>query len=165
MRGKLLVALQLEVLHHFIERFTRGRSRRLKPPGAFRASKTVKAPFFDPYNLGGQSPYSSWFVTVVFFSALGLVDVNTRTLLLKECRSRANVARAAAIPLIAFFLAAYSVQGSLDESRFAALWWPNFTGVVVIGQGVKMDKARSCRPDTICREGEQWQIWLALSSC
>ena len=56
MGGKLFVALQLEVLHHFVERFTRGRSRRLKPPGAFRASKTEKAPFFDPYKLAGHPP-------------------------------------------------------------------------------------------------------------
>jgi hypothetical protein len=36
MEGKLFVALQLEVLHHFIEGFIRGRSRRLKPPGAYK---------------------------------------------------------------------------------------------------------------------------------
>jgi hypothetical protein len=53
---KLFVALQLEVPHNFIESFTRGRSRRIKPPGAFRASKTVKTPFFDPYNLAGHPP-------------------------------------------------------------------------------------------------------------
>jgi hypothetical protein len=41
----------------------------------------------------------------------------------------------------------------MDEPRFAALWWPHFTRVVVMGQGVEIDKARSCRPDTICREG------------
>jgi hypothetical protein len=46
---KLFVALQLEVPHHFIEGFTRGRCRRMKPPGAFRASKTAKTVFFDPY--------------------------------------------------------------------------------------------------------------------
>jgi hypothetical protein len=90
---------------------------------------------------------------VVFFWPETQLTVNTRTLLLKECRPRANVDRAATIPLIAFFLAAYSVQGSLDQPRFAALWWPNFTRVVVIGQGIRDDKARSCRPDTICREG------------
>jgi hypothetical protein len=53
---KLFVALQLEVPHHFIERSTRGRSRRMKPPGAFRASKTVKTRFFDPYKLAGYPP-------------------------------------------------------------------------------------------------------------
>ena len=41
------------------------------------------------------------------------------------------------IPLIAFcFSSLNRVQGSLDESRFTALSWPNFTRVVVIGQGV-----------------------------
>jgi hypothetical protein len=76
--GKLFVALQLEALHHFIEKFARGRSRRLKPPG---------------------------FVTVVFFRPETQLTVNTSTLLLKECRPSANGERAATIPLIAFFLA------------------------------------------------------------
>jgi len=53
---KLFVALQLEVPHHFIETFTRGHRRRIKPPGAFRASKTTKALFFDPYNIAGHPP-------------------------------------------------------------------------------------------------------------
>jgi hypothetical protein len=46
---KLFVALQLEVPHHFIEGFTRGRSRRIKPPGAFRATKTEKTLLINPY--------------------------------------------------------------------------------------------------------------------
>jgi len=54
MGRKFLIALQLEVPHHFIERFTRGRSRRIKPPGACRASKTAKARLFDPYKLAGH---------------------------------------------------------------------------------------------------------------
>jgi hypothetical protein len=75
MGGKLFVALQLEVLHHFIERFTRGRSRRLKPPGAFRASKTVKAPFFDPYKLAGHPPIQVGFLTErSLLPGQGLVD-------------------------------------------------------------------------------------------
>ena len=37
--------------------------------------------------------------------------------------------------LIAFRLSSLTGQGSLDESRFTALSWPNFTGVVVMGQG------------------------------
>jgi hypothetical protein len=56
MGGKLFVALQLEVSHHFIERFTRGRGRRIKPPGAIRASKTAKTVFFDPYKLAWHLP-------------------------------------------------------------------------------------------------------------
>jgi hypothetical protein len=56
---KLFVALQLEVPHHFIKRFTRGPGRRIKPPAAFRASKTVKAPFFDPYKLARHLPLKS----------------------------------------------------------------------------------------------------------
>jgi hypothetical protein len=53
---KLFVALQLEIPHHFIERFARGRGRRIKPPRAFRASKTAKTPFFDPHKLAGHPP-------------------------------------------------------------------------------------------------------------
>ena len=55
MGGKLLVALELKVLHHFIERVTRGRSRRFKPPGAFGATKTMKTAFFDPDELASRS--------------------------------------------------------------------------------------------------------------
>jgi len=61
MGGKLLVALKLKVLHHFIERLTRGRSGRFKPPGAFRASKTAKAVFFEPYKLAWHTPVKSGF--------------------------------------------------------------------------------------------------------
>jgi len=57
MRYKLFVALQLEVPHHFIERFTRGRSRRIKPQGAFRASKTAKTRLFDAYKLAGHTGF------------------------------------------------------------------------------------------------------------
>jgi len=53
---KLFVALQLEVSHNFIEGFTRGRSRRIKPPGAIRASKTAKTVFFDPYKRAWHLP-------------------------------------------------------------------------------------------------------------
>ena len=74
MGGKLFVALQLEVLHYFIERFTRGRSRRLKPPGAFRASKTAKAPFFDPYKLTRHPTIQVGFVTECLLPGQDLVD-------------------------------------------------------------------------------------------
>jgi hypothetical protein len=57
MGRKFFIALQLEVPHHFIEGFTRGRSRRIKPPGTFRASKTEKTPFVDPDKLAGHPPY------------------------------------------------------------------------------------------------------------
>jgi hypothetical protein len=57
MRCKLFVALQLEVPHHFIERLTRGRSRRIKPPGALRATKTAKTRLFDPYKLAGHTGF------------------------------------------------------------------------------------------------------------
>jgi hypothetical protein len=49
MQGKLLVALQLEVVHHFIERCAGGRSRRSEPPATFRASKTAKTLLFNPH--------------------------------------------------------------------------------------------------------------------
>jgi hypothetical protein len=57
MGRKLFVALQLEVPHHFIERFTRGpQLNKIKPPGAIRASKTAKTVFVDPYKLAWHLP-------------------------------------------------------------------------------------------------------------
>ena len=61
MGSKRLVALQLKVLHHFIERLTRGWSGRFEPPGAFRASKTAKTVFFEPYELAWHTPVKSGF--------------------------------------------------------------------------------------------------------
>jgi hypothetical protein len=57
MGRKLLVALQLEVSHHFIERRASRRSSRLEPPATFRTTKTPKALLLNPYQLpahGGQ---------------------------------------------------------------------------------------------------------------
>ncbi len=51
MRCKLLVALQLKVPHHFIERVARGRAGRIEDPGAFGATKTPKTLLFNPYQL------------------------------------------------------------------------------------------------------------------
>jgi len=51
MQCKLLVALRLKILHHFIERFASGRARSLEDPGAFGATKTPKTPLFNPYQL------------------------------------------------------------------------------------------------------------------
>src|ERR1700681_1557847 len=48
---KLFVPLQLEVAHHFIERFAGGRTRRLEPPATFGATKTLKTLFLNPYQL------------------------------------------------------------------------------------------------------------------
>ena len=46
--------------------------------------------------------------------------------------------------LIAFRLSSLTGQGSLDESRFTALSWPNFTGVVVMGQGSVLKLEDQC---------------------
>jgi hypothetical protein len=51
MQPKLFVTLQLEVVHHFIERCTGGRSRRLEPPVTLGATKTPKTRFLNPYQL------------------------------------------------------------------------------------------------------------------
>jgi len=51
MQCELSVALQLEALHHFIERFASGSARRLEDPGAFGAAKTPKTLVFNPYQL------------------------------------------------------------------------------------------------------------------
>jgi hypothetical protein len=55
--GKLAVALQLEVPHHFIEGIARGRAGGLEDPGACGATKTSKATFFDPYELASGGHY------------------------------------------------------------------------------------------------------------
>jgi hypothetical protein len=49
MQCKLLVALQLKVPHHFIEKFASGRARRVEDPDAFGATKTPKTLLFNPY--------------------------------------------------------------------------------------------------------------------
>jgi len=48
---KLSVALQFEVAHHFVERCTGGWTRRVEPPGTFRATKTPKPLLLNPYQL------------------------------------------------------------------------------------------------------------------
>jgi len=51
MECKLLVALQLEVADHFIERISGGRARRSESPATFGATKTPKTLPVDPYQL------------------------------------------------------------------------------------------------------------------
>ena len=46
---KLFVALQLEVAHHFIERYAGGSTRRFKPPAACGATKTPKMLLLNPF--------------------------------------------------------------------------------------------------------------------
>jgi hypothetical protein len=48
---KLFVALQLEVAHHFIERFAGGRTRGFEPPATFGATKTLQTLLLNPYQL------------------------------------------------------------------------------------------------------------------
>jgi hypothetical protein len=48
---ELLVALQLEVAHHLVERCTGGWTRRVEPPATFRATETPKPLSFNPYQL------------------------------------------------------------------------------------------------------------------
>ena len=52
--SKLLVALQLEVAHHFIERCAGRRSRGLEPPATFGATKTPKPRLLNPYQLSAH---------------------------------------------------------------------------------------------------------------
>jgi hypothetical protein len=51
MQREFLVALQLEVAHHLIERSAAGRTRRLEPPATFGATKTPKTLLLNPYQL------------------------------------------------------------------------------------------------------------------
>jgi hypothetical protein len=46
---KLFVALQLEVAHHFIERYATGRARGFEPPATFGATKTSKTRLLNPH--------------------------------------------------------------------------------------------------------------------
>src|SRR6202021_3725926 len=54
MPRKLLVAMRLEVAHHFIEGSSARRFRWLEPPAAFGAAETSKTWFLDPYQLPGH---------------------------------------------------------------------------------------------------------------
>ena len=51
MQCELLVALQLEVAHHFIERCAAGCTRGFEPPGTFGTTKTPKTRLLEPYQL------------------------------------------------------------------------------------------------------------------
>jgi len=48
MRGKIPVALQLKIPHHFVKRCARGCTRSHESPAALGASKTPKTLFFNP---------------------------------------------------------------------------------------------------------------------
>jgi hypothetical protein len=48
---KFFVALQLEVAHHFIERFSFRSTGGFEPPSTFGATKTPKKRELDPYQL------------------------------------------------------------------------------------------------------------------
>jgi hypothetical protein len=51
MQRELFVALQLEVVHHFIERFASGRIEGLESPATFGAPKTPKTLLLNPSQL------------------------------------------------------------------------------------------------------------------
>ena len=55
MGGKVVVALLLEVSQHFVKRLTSWRIRSVEHPSAFRATPTMKAASFDPYELASGS--------------------------------------------------------------------------------------------------------------
>jgi hypothetical protein len=51
MGRKLLIALQLEVAHRFIERLARGPTGGFEPPATFGTGKTLKTLLFNPDQL------------------------------------------------------------------------------------------------------------------
>jgi len=57
--GKLLVALQLEIPHHFIKGFARGRAGGLEGPGACGTTKTTKMTSFNPHELASRG-HQKW---------------------------------------------------------------------------------------------------------
>jgi hypothetical protein len=54
MGGKFVVALQLEVAHHFIETCAWGRAGRFELPATFRATKTHKTLLLNPIQLSAH---------------------------------------------------------------------------------------------------------------
>jgi len=62
MQFELFVSLQLEVSHHFVERCAGERSRRLKPPATFGATKTSKTLLVNPYQVPDHETKRSPFV-------------------------------------------------------------------------------------------------------
>jgi hypothetical protein len=132
MQCELFVSLQLEVAHHFVERLAGGRTRGLEPPATFRATKTPKTLFINPYQLPAHgrlcrgAPTSTRLLsrdeTLRFAidgsfrsgvlpdcSTLNFIGISTflgtQESAWEECRQGANVGRRAAIPLVALFLA------------------------------------------------------------
>ena len=55
MGSKLVVALVFEVPQHFAERLANWRIRSVEHPSAFGATPTMKAAFFDPYEIASRS--------------------------------------------------------------------------------------------------------------
>jgi len=60
MGRKLLIALQLEVVHHFIERLAGGLTGGFEPPATFGTSKTLKTLLFNPCQLPAHDHLSRW---------------------------------------------------------------------------------------------------------
>ena len=75
MQCKLLVALQHEVAHHFIERCAGGRTRRFEPPATLGATKTEKTLLLNPYQLHahGRVPFAATVFLRARFVAQGTV--------------------------------------------------------------------------------------------
>ena len=55
--GKLPVALQFEIPHHFIKGIARGRAGGLEDPGACGTTKTTKTAFFNPCEPASRRHY------------------------------------------------------------------------------------------------------------
>jgi hypothetical protein len=54
MQTKFMVALQLKVAHHFIERLASGRARRVEDPGAGGTAKAPKMRLINPNQLSAH---------------------------------------------------------------------------------------------------------------
>jgi hypothetical protein len=57
MQSKFLVALQLEVTHHFAERCAAGRTGRLEPPATVGATKTSEMHLINPHQTTAHGFY------------------------------------------------------------------------------------------------------------
>jgi hypothetical protein len=84
-KGKRFVALQLEVAHHFIERWAGRRARRLEPPATFRTAKTAKMRLIDPHELPIHPPISPR--PTLSGHACYLLAVRGRSVLLSQQRT------------------------------------------------------------------------------
>jgi hypothetical protein len=74
---KLLVALQLEDVHHFIEGCAGERTRGFEPPATFGTTKAPKAPLFNPHQLPAHGRLCSTKIVCLFVKSITFLPSST----------------------------------------------------------------------------------------